>query len=349
MLFGKLLGLISLDMGVDLGTTNTLVCVKGRGIVLSEPSVVAVKKGTNQVLLNGNAVGTVAREIMAKAPDDAVAVWPLKDGVITDFEITEAMLGYFLRKAHSRKWAARPRVVFAVPCEISAVEKRAITVAAEHAGAGKVYLIEEPIAAAIGMGMDLGKEGAKMTVNIGGGTTQVAILSRQGIMVSRTLRVAGDQMDEAIRKYVRERYNLLIGEGSAEKVKIEIGSAYEPSEEMSLEIKGVDATAGLPRRVVINAAEVYEALSAPVGAIVDAIKTAVEACPPEAARELRNDGMMLCGGALLRGIDRAIMEATGIPAHIADNPMTVVARGTARILEEIDTLSQALEEGQSPA
>ncbi len=346
MLFGKLLGLISLDMGVDLGTTNTLVCVKGRGIVLSEPSVVAVKKGTNQVLLNGNAVGTVAGEIMARAPDNAVAVWPLRDGVITDFEITEAMLGYFLRKAHSRKWAARPRVVFAVPCKISAVEKRAITVAAEHAGAGKVYLIEEYIAAAIGMGMDLEKEGAKMTVNIGGGTTQVAILSRRGIMVSQTLRIAGDQMNEAVRQYVRERYNLLIGEGSAEKVKIEIGSAYEPPEEMSLEIKGVDATAGLPRRVVINAAEVYEALSAPVNAIVDAIKSAVEMCPPEAARDLRDDGMMLCGGgALLRGIDRAIMEATGIPARIADNPMTVVARGTARILEEIDTLSQALKEG----
>jgi rod shape-determining protein MreB len=345
MLISKLLGL-AVDMGVDLGSANTLVCVKGKGIVLSEPSLVAVKKGTNQILLNGSAVGIAAREAIAANPDESVAVWPLRDGVITDFEMTEVMLGYFIRKTIAHKWVSKPRIVIAVPCDMSAVEKRAVTEAAERAGAGKVFLIEKPVAAAIGAGLAFAEGRLHMIVNIGGGTTQVALLSGDGIIASRTIRTAGDQMNEAVRKYVRERYNLLIGEGTAEKIKIELGSAHRPTEETSLEIKGVDATAGLPRRAVVNSLEAHEALKGAVDEIVGAVKDALAASPGAAAR-LVDDGMLLCGGgALLRGIDRAIMEATGIPARIAENPQTVVAEGTARILDEIDTLSQTLEEGR---
>jgi len=344
MLLDKLLGLFSLDMGIDLGTANTLVCVRGEGIVLCEPSVVAVKRGTNQVLLNGNAVGLVAKEMWGKTPENIVVIRPLKDGVIADFDITEAMLGYFIRKVHNRKWGVKPRVVISIPSGITAVEKRAVTNSAERAGARKVYLIQEPMAAGIGVGLPIQEPTANMIVDIGGGTTEVAVISLAGIVTSESLRIAGDEMDEAIKHYVKRTYNLLIGDQSAEKIKILIGSAHPLDEELSLEIKGVDSIAGLPRRAVINSVEIREALKEPVELIVNAIKVTLERTPPELAGDLVDNGMVMCGGgALLRGLDKVIMEETGIPVRIADDPLSAVAKGTAEILEQIDLLAKVLE------
>jgi len=344
MLLDKLLGLFSLDMGIDLGTANTLVCVRGEGIVLSEPSVVAVKRGTNQVLLNGNAVGIVAKEMWGKTPENIVVIRPLKDGVIADFDITEAMLGYFIRKVHKRKWGVKPRVVISIPSGITAVEKRAVTNSAERAGARKVYLIQEPMAAGIGVGLPIQEPTANMIVDIGGGTTEVAVISLAGIVTSESLRIAGDEMDEAIKHYVKRTYNLLIGDQSAEKIKILIGSAHPLDEELSLEIKGIDSIAGLPRRAVINSVEIREALREPIELIINAVKVTLERTPPELAGDLVDSGMVLCGGgALLRGIDKVIMEETGIPVRIADDPLSAVAKGTAEILEQIDLLAKVLE------
>ena len=344
MLLDKLLGLFSLDMGIDLGTANTLVCVRGEGIVLCEPSVVAVKRGTNQVLLNGNAVGLVAKEMWGKTPENIVVIRPLKDGVIADFDITEAMLGYFIRKVHNRKWGVKPRVVISIPSGITAVEKRAVTNSAERAGARKVYLIQEPMAAGIGVGLPIQEPTANMIVDIGGGTTEVAVISLAGIVTSESLRIAGDEMDEAIKHYVKRTYNLLIGDQSAEKIKILLGSAHPLDEELSLEIKGVDSIAGLPRRAVINSVEIREALKEPVELIVNAIKVTLERTPPELAGDLVDNGMVMCGGgALLRGLDKVIMEETGIPVRIADDPLSAVAKGTAEILEQIDLLAKVLE------
>jgi rod shape-determining protein MreB len=344
MLLDKLLGLFSLDMGIDLGTANTLVCVRGEGIVLSEPSVVAVKRGTNQVLLNGNAVGIVAKEMWGKAPSNIVVIRPLKDGVIADFDITEAMLGYFIRKVHNRKWGVKPRVVISIPSGITAVEKRAVTNSAERAGARKVYLIQEPMAAGIGVGLPIQEPTANMIVDIGGGTTEVAVISLAGIVTSESLRIAGDEMDEAIKHYIKRTYNLLIGDQSAEKVKILIGSAHPLDEELSLEVKGVDSIAGLPRRAVINSVEIREALREPVELIINAVKVTLERTPPELAGDLVDNGMVLCGGgALLRGLDKVIMEETGIPVRVADDPLSAVAKGTAEILEQIDLLAKVLE------
>jgi rod shape-determining protein MreB len=344
MLLDKLLGLFSLDMGIDLGTANTLVCVRGEGIVLSEPSVVAVKRGTNQVLLNGNAVGIVAKEMWGKTPENIVVIRPLKDGVIADFDITEAMLGYFIRKVHNRKWGVKPRVVISIPSGITAVEKRAVTNSAERAGARKVYLIQEPMAAGIGVGLPIQEPTANMIVDIGGGTTEVAVISLAGIVTSESLRIAGDEMDEAIKHYIKRTYNLLIGDQSAEKVKILIGSAHPLDEELSLEIKGIDSIAGLPRRAVINSVEIREALREPIELIINAVKVTLERTPPELAGDLVDSGMVLCGGgALLRGIDKVIMEETGIPVRVADDPLSAVAKGTAEILEQIDLLAKVLE------
>jgi rod shape-determining protein MreB len=344
MLLDKLLGLFSLDMGIDLGTANTLVCVRGEGIVLCEPSVVAVKRGTNQVLLDGNAVGLVAKEMWGKTPENIVVIRPLKDGVIADFDITEAMLGYFIRKVHKRKWGVKPRVVISIPSGITAVEKRAVTNSAERAGARKVYLIQEPMAAGIGVGLPIQEPTANMIVDIGGGTTEVAVISLAGIVTSESLRIAGDEMDEAIKHYIKRTYNLLIGDQSAEKIKILIGSAHPLDEELSLEIKGVDSIAGLPRRAVINSVEIREALREPVELIVNAIKVTLERTPPELAGDLVDNGMVMCGGgALLRGLDKVIMEETGIPVRIADDPLSAVAKGTAEILEQIDLLAKVLE------
>ncbi len=337
MIWDRVLGMFSTDLGIDLGTANTLVCVQGRGVVLNEPSVVAVKKNTNHVLLNGQAVGHVAKEMLGKTPGSIEAIRPLKDGVIADFEITEVMLRYFISKVHSRNWGYRPRVVIAVPSGITTVEERAVRESAVRAGAREVYLVEEPRAAGIGVGLPVEEPTGSMIVDIGGGTTEVAVLSLGSIVTSMSIRVAGDEMDEAIVNHMKRTYNLLIGPQTAERIKIEIGSAYKLDEEMSMEVRGRDLIAGLPRRAVVNSEEIREALKEPVDAIVQACKLTLEQTEPELAADLVTNGMMIAGGgALLRGIDRVIAEETGLPVKVADDPMLAVVLGTFMFLERLD-------------
>ena len=285
MIFDSLLGMFSVDMGIDLGTCNTLVCVKGEGVVLNEPSVVAVRTGTSQVLRNGNAVGLVAKEMLGKTPGSISAIRPLKDGVIADFDITEAMLGYFIHKVHGRSRLARPRVVIAVPSGITAVEKRAVYNSAERAGARRVYLVEEPMAAGIGAGMPIAEPTASMIVDIGGGTTEVAIMSLADIVVCRSLRVAGDEMDTAIIAYMRRKHDLMIGLQTAENVKIEIGSAIASNGELSKEVRGRDIVGGLPRKCTVTGGEIAEALTEPISQIVECVTRALEAASVRDRRE----------------------------------------------------------------
>ncbi len=293
MILDPLLGLFSSDMGIDLGTCNTLVCVKGEGVVLNEPSVVAVRKGTNQVLYNGNAVGNVAKEMLGRTPGSISAIRPLKDGVIADFDITEAMLGYFIRKVHGRNRMVRPRVVIAVPSGITAVEKRAVYNSAERAGARRVYLIEEPMAAGIGAGLPIGEPTASMIVDIGGGTTEVAIMSLADVACSSSIRVAGDDMDEAIIAHMRKNYNLMVGQQTAEAIKIEIGSVSSLEKELNREVRGRDLIGGLPRKTVITSEEVREALMEPVSQIVDCVTRTLENAEPELAADLVENGIFL--------------------------------------------------------
>ncbi|HWL92394.1 MAG TPA: rod shape-determining protein, partial [Phycisphaerae bacterium] len=289
--------MFSVDMGIDLGTCNTLVCVRGEGIVLNEPSVVAVRKGTNQVLQNGNAVGLVAKEMLGKTPGSITAIRPMKDGVIADFDITEAMLGYFIRKVHGgRSRFIRPRVVIAVPSGITAVEKRAVYGSAERAGARRVYLVEEPMAAGIGSGLPIAEARASMIVDIGGGTTEVAIMSLADISVSTSLRVAGDDMDEAVQAHMKRTYNLQIGPQTAEWLKIEIGSAAPMEQEVAVEVRGRDMISGLPRKTVVTSQEIREALREPISQILDSVTHTLEACEPELAADLVDSGIHLCGG-----------------------------------------------------
>jgi len=296
-----------MDMGIDLGTCTTLVCVRGKGIVLNEPSVVAVRKGTNQVLNNGEAVGLVAREMLGKTPGSISAIRPLKDGVISDFEITEAMLGYFIRKVHGRGRLVSPRVVIAVPSGITAVERRAVIDSAERAGARKVYLVDEPMAAGIGAGLPITDPTASMIVDIGGGTTEVAIMSLADIANCESIRSGGDDMDEAVISHLKKTYNLLVGEASAERVKIQIGSAAPLEEELTMEVAGRDTISGLPRKIVITSEEIREALKEPIAAIIDAVTRTLEKAEPELAADLIDNGVYLCGGgALLRGIDTVL-------------------------------------------
>ncbi len=344
MIWDSILGWFSTDMGIDLGTATTLVCVKGRGVVLNEPSVVAVQKGTNKVLLNGQAVGWEAKAMLGKTPGSIQAIRPMKDGVIADFEITEAMLRYFITKVHKRSWGYRPRVVIAVPSGITTVEKRAVRNSAERAGARKVYLIEEPRAAAIGVGLPVGEPTASMIVDIGGGTTEVAVLSLGGIVTSTSVRVAGDEMDEAIISHMKRTYNLLIGEQTAERIKIEIGSAYPLETELTMEVRGRDMIAGLPRRAVINSEEIREALKEPVDEIVRIVKTTLEQTEPELAADLVVNGMVMAGGgSQLRGLDRVIAEETGLPTRVAEAPAEAVARGTGVFIEDFDFYKTYLE------
>lgn len=339
----KFLSFFSIDMGIDLGTANTLVCVQGEGIIIAEPSVVAVKKGTNQVLLNGNAVGDVAKEMVGKTPENIVAIRPLKHGVIADFAITEAMLRYFIRKAQNRKWAAKPRVVIAVPSGITSVEKQAVIDSAERAGAREVYLIDEPLAAGIGAGLPITEPIGSMIVDIGGGTTEVAVLSLAGIVACTSIRVAGDDLDEAVIQYMRQTYNLLIGEQTAERIKKEIGSAFPLEQELTMEVKGRDLMACLPRRTTVKSEEIREALQEPVGSIVRAIKNTLEKTPPELAGDLVEQGITLAGGgSQLRGIDKVIEKETDLPVHITQEPMTAVARGTGEVLNQLDILRNVL-------
>jgi rod shape-determining protein MreB len=344
MLFDSLLGLFSMDMGIDLGTCNTLVCVRGQGIVLNEPSVVAVRKGTNHVLQDGNAVGLVAKEMLGKTPGSISAIRPLKDGVIADFDITEAMLAYFIRRVHGRRRVVRPRVVISVPTGITAVEKRAVLNSAERAGARKVYLLQEPMAAGIGGGLPIAEATASMIVDIGGGTTEVAIMSLGDISVAESIRVAGDDMDETIVSYMKRTYNLLIGEQTAERIKIDVGSASPLQQEMTMEVRGRDMISGLPRKSIISSEEVREALKEPVGAIIDAVTRTLEKAEPELSADLVDNGIVLAGGgALLRGMDTVLGNATGLAVRVADDPLTCVARGTAVYLEHLADLKKSME------
>ncbi len=335
-MFNGLLGLFSNDIGIDLGTANTLVYVKGQGIVLREPSVVAVRSGTSQVL----AVGDEAKRMLGRTPGNIVAVRPLKDGVIADFEMTESMLRHFITKVHNRKWV-RPRVVIAVPSGITEVEKRAVKESAAHAGAREVYLIEEPMAAAIGVGLPVQDAAGNMIIDIGGGTTEVALISLSGIVFSRSVRVAGDELDEAIACYMKRAYNLMIGERTAEEIKIKIGSAYPVEKETSMEVKGRDLVAGLPKTLTITSQEVREALLEPISTIVESVRVALERCPPELSADLVDRGLVLAGGgALLRGLDKLLQEETGLPVHVAEDPLSAVAEGTGRALSELKFLRQ---------
>ena len=344
MIFDSIFAKVSTDMGIDLGTCNTLVCVRGQGIVLNEPSVVAVKRGTNKVLQGGNAVGIVAKEMLGKTPGSISAIRPMKDGVIADFDITEAMLSYFIRKVHKRRCLVKPRVVIAIPSGITAVEKRAVLNSAERAGARRVYLVEEPMAAAIGAELPVTEPTGSMIVDIGGGTTEVAIISLADISVCESIRVAGDDMDEAIVAHMKRTYNLMIGEQTAERIKIEIGSASPLETEMTQEVRGRDMISGLPRKTVISSEEVREALKEPVGSIIDCVTRTLEKAEPELAADLVENGITLAGGgALLRGMDTVLSNATGLDVRIAEEPLTCVARGTAVYLENIDNWKETME------
>lgn len=331
-------------MGIDLGTCNTLVCVRGEGIVLNEPSVVAVKKGTNHVLQNGNAVGWVAKEMLGKTPGSITAIRPLKDGVISDFEITEAMLGYFIRKVNGRRPMVKPRVVIAVPSGITAVEKRAVLESAERAGSRRVYLVEEPMAAGIGANLPIVEATASMIVDIGGGTTEVAIMSLADIAQCESIRVAGDDMDEAIINHMKKAYNLMIGEQMAERVKIEIGSASSDEEERTMDVRGRDMISGLPRKTIITSEEIRQALQEPLSAIIETVTRTLERAQPELAADLVDNGIVLAGGgAMLRGIESVISQATGLDVRIADDPITCVARGTSIYLEHLEEWKQTMD------
>ncbi|MBI1336502.1 MAG: MreB/Mrl family cell shape determining protein [Phycisphaera sp.] len=349
MIFDSLLSWFSVDMGIDLGTCNTLVCVRGEGIVLNEPSVVAVKKNTNQVirLHDGYAVGWVAKEMLGKTPGSITAIRPLKDGVISDFEITEAMLSYFIRKVQGKHTVVGPRVVIAVPSGITAVEKRAVLDSAERAGARRVYLVEEPMAAGIGANLPVVEATASMIVDIGGGTTEVAIISLADIAQCESVRVAGDDMDEAIINHMKKAYNLMVGEQTAERIKIEIGSACATGQEgddKTMEVRGRDMISGLPRKTVITAQEIREALQEPIGAIIETVTRTLERTEPELAADLVDNGITLAGGgALLRGLDMMISRATGLDVRVADDPLTCVARGTATYLEHLEEWRSTME------
>lgn len=334
-MLSQLFGLFSNDIGIDLGTANTLVYVRDRGIVLREPSVVAIQAGTNRVL----AVGEEAKRMLGRTPGSIVAIRPMKAGVIADFEITEAMLRYFIRKVHNRGKLVRPRVIVAVPSGITEVEKRAVKDSAAHAGAREVYLIEEPMAAAIGVGLPVQEPAGNMIVDIGGGTTEVALISLAGIVFSRSVRVGGDQMDESIVQHMKRVYNLMIGERTAEEIKISIGSAYPMKEETTMEVKGRDLVAGLPKTLTVTSEEIREALHEPVATIVESIRITLERCPPELSADLVDRGLILAGGgALLNGIDKLIAEQTGLPVHVADDPLCAVAEGTGVVLHELNFL-----------
>ena len=343
-MFARLLGFMSADMAIDLGTANTLVYVKGRGIVLAEPSVVAIAevRGKKQVL----AVGEEAKLMLGRTPGNIQAIRPLRDGVIADFEVAEEMIKHFIRKVHNRRGFASPMIIVCVPSGSTAVERRAIQESAESAGARKVFLIEEPMAAAIGAGLPVTEPSGSMVVDIGGGTTEVAVISLGGIVYARSVRVGGDKMDEALINYIRRAHNLLIGESSAERLKMEIGSAALPEEGDDgplREVKGRDLMNGVPREVVVSQRQMAEALAEPVGQIVEAVKVALENTPPELSADIVDKGIMLTGGgALVYRLDQVLRDATGLPVLIAENPLQCVALGTGRALEEYKKLRNVL-------
>jgi rod shape-determining protein MreB len=333
-------GVVSRDLAIDLGTANTLIYIRGTGIVSNEPSVVAVQqdaRGGRRVL----AVGKEAKAMLGRTPGNIVAIRPMKDGVIADFEITSAMLKYFINSAHNRKKFVRPRIIIGVPSGITEVERRAVREAAESAGAREVYLIEQPIAAAIGAGLPITEPSGNMILDIGGGTCDVAVISLGGIVCSRSVRIAGDKMDEAIIQYIKRKYNLLIGERTGEMIKIGIGTAYSMAEELTMEIKGRDLVAGMPRSLTVTSSEIREALAEPLNGILEAVKVTLECTPPELAGDIADRGIVLAGGgALLRNLDTLLREETGLPVSLAEDPLSAVVMGAGKSLEELDLLRQ---------
>ncbi|HKJ04919.1 MAG TPA: rod shape-determining protein [Geopsychrobacteraceae bacterium] len=340
-MFDAVLGMFSNDLAIDLGTANTLIYMKGKGMVISEPSVVAVQtniNGQRKVL----AVGTDAKEMLGRTPGSITAIRPMKDGVIADFDYTEEMLRYFIRKVHNRKSLVRPRIVICVPSGITQVEKRAVRESAESAGAREVYLIEEPMAAAIGSGLPITEASGNMIVDIGGGTTEVAVISLAGIVYAQSVRVGGDKLDEAIVQYMKRKYNLLIGERTAEAVKIGIGNVYAVDDEVQhMEVKGRDLVSGIPKTLEINSTEIREAMSEPVNTIVEAVRIALERTPPELAADIVDKGIVLAGGgAYLKNLDILLREETGLPVVAAEDPLTCVVMGSGAMLDQIDLLKQ---------
>ncbi|WP_425446577.1 rod shape-determining protein [Dethiothermospora halolimnae] len=331
-----ILNMFSKDMGIDLGTANTLVYIKGKGIIIREPSVVAIQSN-NEVL----AVGEEGKRMIGRTPGHIYAIRPLKDGVIADFDVTQSMLKYFIKKAYPKRSFVQPRVVVCVPSGVTEVEKRAVEEASMQAGAREAYLIEEPMAAAIGAGLPVQEPTGSMVVDIGGGTTEVAVISLGGIVTSKSIRIAGDELDTGIVQYVKKEYSLMIGERTAEDIKIQIGSADMKNKEEKMKIRGRDLISGLPKTIEITSSEIYDAMKEPVMNIVDAIKYTLEKTPPELAADIMELGIMLTGGgALLNGLDRLIRKETGMPVHIAENPLDCVALGTGKALENIETLKK---------
>jgi rod shape-determining protein MreB len=331
----SLFSLFSSDLAIDLGTANTLVFAKGKGIVVNEPSIVAINKNTGEV----EAVGREAKEMLGRTPGNIVAIKPMKDGVIADFKVTERMLNYFIHKAHGRKMLVHPRIVIGVPSEITQVEKRAVMDSAYRAKASEVHLVEQAMVAAIGAGLPITEPSGNMVVDIGGGTTDVAVISLSGIVYSRSVRVAGNEMDEAITQYLKRKYNLLIGERSAEAIKIEIGSAYPLDKPITAEVRGRNLIEGVPRTVTLNDTEIREALSECVATIINAIRVALERTPPELSADISDRGIVLTGGgALLKNLDKRIREETGLPVSIADDPLASVVLGTGRMLSDFRLL-----------
>ncbi len=335
MAFRSFFSIFSSDLAIDLGTANTLVFAEGRGIVVREPSIVAVNRITNKV----EAVGSAAKEMLGRTPGNIVAIRPMKDGVIADFEVTERMLDYFIKKAHGRSLFVRPKIVISVPSDITQVEKRAVKDSALQAGASEVFIVEQAMAAAIGAGLPITEPTGNMIVDIGGGTTDVAVISLAGIVYSKSVRVASNEMDEAIIQYIKRKYNLLIGERTAEAIKIEIGSAYPLDEPISMEIKGRDLVEGVPKMLNLTDAEVREALAETVGIILDAVRVALEKTPPELSADIMDKGIVLTGGgSMLKNLDRRLREETGLPIATAEDPLSSVALGTGAMLADIDLL-----------
>ncbi|MET7466081.1 rod shape-determining protein [Nonomuraea sp. NPDC005501] len=336
---GSKLAFLGRDMAVDLGTANTLVYVRGRGIVLNEPSVVAVNTTTGKVM----AVGIEAKRMIGRTPGHILAVRPLKDGVIVDFEVTERMLRYFIQRVHRRHHFAKPRVIIAVPSGITSVEQRAVKEAAYQAGVRRVYIVEEPMAAAIGAGLPVHEPTGNMVVDIGGGTTEVAIISMGGVVTSQSIRIGGDELDQAMITFAKKEYSLMLGERTAEEIKIAIGSAWSDGDDAHAEIRGRDLLTGLPKTVVVSSEEIRKAIEEPINSIVDAIKSTLDRCPPELSGDLMDHGIVLTGGgALLKGIDERIKVETGMPVHLADNPLDSVALGSGRCVEDFEGLQQVL-------
>jgi rod shape-determining protein MreB len=333
--FRSFFSIFSSDLAIDLGTANTLVFAEGRGIVVREPSIVAVNRITNKV----EAVGSAAKEMLGRTPGNIVAIRPMKDGVIADFEVTERMLDYFIKKAHGRSLFVRPKIVISVPSDITQVEKRAVKDSALQAGASEVFIVEQAMAAAIGAGLPITEPTGNMIVDIGGGTTDVAVISLAGIVYSKSVRVASNEMDEAIIQYIKRKYNLLIGERTAEAIKIEIGSAYPLDEPISMEIKGRDLVEGVPKTLTLTDAEVREALAETVGIILDAVRVALEKTPPELSADIMDKGIVLTGGgSMLKNLDRRLREETGLPIATAEDPLSSVALGTGAMLADVDLL-----------